>query len=253
MTAGASNAGVRPLGIAPAFDGAPLDAVKLLAALCMLVDHVNSVVLGSGYPLMWRIGRVSFPLFCFAVACNLARGAPLPGYLRRLLLFGVLTQPIFGLAFRGHDQGNVLIALALGALVAATLRQRGAGLQHALLALGSVLVLVPALRANTGFEFGLAGLLLIAVLLLLLDGRWSTAVWLPFIAFGLNLPAARSPAEPWWLGPLRDAAIALAGGALVLAVSLLLRGRRRFLPRYALHVFYPGHLLLLAAIRGAVA
>jgi len=250
--AAVSAAGARRLAAAVAFDGAPLDLVKLVAALSMVVDHVNSVVLGSAYPLMWRIGRVSFPLFCFAVACNLARGVELPGYVRRLLLFGVLAQPIFGLAFRGHEQGNVLIALALGALLAAWLGSRGAGAQHALLALGSLVVLIPALRANTGFEFGLAGLLLVAVLLQLLEGRWSHALWLPFLAFGLNLGASRWPGEAWWVGPLRDAVILLVGSVAILALSLLLRGRRRFLPRYALHVFYPGHLLLLAAIRGMV-
>jgi hypothetical protein len=40
-----------------------------------------------------------------------------------------------------------------------------------------------------------------------------------------------------------------AGGGAIVLLSLLCRGRERFLPRYAFYAFYPGHLLLLALIR----
>ena len=40
-----------------------------------------------------------------------------------------------------------------------------------------------------------------------------------------------------------------AGGGAIVLLSLLWRGRERFLPRYAFYAFYPGHLLLLALIR----
>ena len=50
-------------------------------------------------------------------------------------------------------------------------------------------------------------------------------------------------------GALLDLAVALPGTVLVVALAWRLRGRPRFLARYALHAFYPGHLLVLAALR----
>ncbi len=37
-------------------------------------------------------------------------------------------------------------------------------------------------------------------------------------------------------------------GPVVLVLALAVRNRPRFLSRYALHIFYPGHLLLLLVI-----
>ena len=52
-----------PANLALLFAGAPLDIVKLAAAAFMLTDHVNTVLLKSTVPLMWRFGRIAFPLF----------------------------------------------------------------------------------------------------------------------------------------------------------------------------------------------
>ncbi|MGQ0674590.1 MAG: TraX family protein [Rhodospirillales bacterium] len=234
------------------FDGAPLDMLKLFGALSMVADHVNSVILGSAMPLLWRIGRVSFPLFCFAIACNLLRGANTASYAWALLLVGVVTQPIFGIAFAG-SQGNILFTLGLGVIVATALRTRSLVEQHAVFAVGVAAVLVPAARAYTGVEFGLAGILLPALLLMMMmQGGRSHAVWLLPLVFALNLPVGRSPHEAWWMGPTRDASIALIGGLAALAFAWAFKGRPRFLPRYALYAFYPGHLLALAALRALI-
>jgi len=53
----------------------------------------------------------------------------------------------------------------------------------------------------------------------------------------------------WWAEPTIDALFALGGGAVIIAISTVFIGRARFLPRYALHVFYPGHIGLLALLR----
>src|SRR5690349_10276339 len=67
-------------GLPDHLSGAPLDVIKLAAAGLMLGDHVNTSLLNSGIPLLWRFGRIAFPLFCFVLACHLMRGAVVPRY-----------------------------------------------------------------------------------------------------------------------------------------------------------------------------
>ena len=117
--------------------GAPLDLVKLAAAGLMLGDHVNTVLLGSSVPLLWRLGRIAFPLFCFVLVCHLLRGADPGRYAVALLVLAVPTQPIFATAFRA-EFGSILFTLAAGAALAAALRGQNAWVQHGLLAGGTV-------------------------------------------------------------------------------------------------------------------
>jgi hypothetical protein len=95
-------------------------------------------------------------------------------------------------------------------------------------------------------DFGLAGMLLPAALCLVLEGRRSHALWLALLLFALNWYPVDNP---WKLQPIQVACFAGGVSVLVALAALALKNRARFLPRYALHVFYPGHLLVLLAIR----
>ena len=79
------------------FVGAPLDFVKLVAAIAMTGGHINASLFNGDYLLLWRLDRIPFPLFCFVIACNLLRGTPTPRYVQMLLLLGIATQPIYAL------------------------------------------------------------------------------------------------------------------------------------------------------------
>ena len=226
------------------FAGAPLDVVKLVAAGLMAADHVNTIFLGHRPGALWHIGRLVFPLFCFALVCNLQRGASVSKYLEKLLVFAVLSQPIYAAALRDTD-ANVLFTLAAGIAVAGFLRQQSLAVQHAALGAGVAAIFSPYVQARTGVDFGLAGMLFPAALLLVMDGAKSHAVWLVAVLIGLNW----FPPDPWRYAPITTAMVAGVGSLLILALALGFRNYPRFLPRYALHLFYPGHLLLLAGIR----
>jgi hypothetical protein len=228
--------------------GAPLDAIKLAAAVLMLGDHVNTALLSSSVPLLWRFGRIAFPLFCFVLACHLVRGADAPRYARGLLLVAIATQPAFAAAFR-VEFANVLITLAAGAVLAGALLSQDGWRAHLTLAAGTAVVFAWQVRARTGVDFGLAGILFPAALALVLAGaRWHI-VWAAVLLFSLNAWANRGPDETWLRGASVDALFAGLGGLATIGLALLLRGKARFLPRYALYLFYPGHLLALAALR----
>jgi len=231
-------------GFADIFTGAPLDVVKLVAAILMVVDHANVIFLAHEANIWWKLGRTVLPLFCFALACNLRRGTRVPEYVGMLLLLGAVSQPVYAKAL-GADDGNILFTLAVGATILAALRTRSLLLQHAVLAIGVVAIFSPWIRARSGLDFGLAGMLFPAAVFLVMDGRWSHVVWVAPLLVGLNWYQP----NPMQFAPLSAALFAGIGGIAVVLLAVAFRHRPRFLPRYALHVFYPGHLLALMAIR----
>ena len=227
-----------------ALEGAPLDAVKLVAAAAMVSDHVNDILLDHDHLAMWYVGRIAFPLFCLVFALNLRRGAPLAGYVARLTPFAILSQPVYRAAF--HDGlDNVLITLLLAGIVAILLDERPKRVQHAVFAIGAAAAFAaPWASISTGLCFGMAGLLLPAALKLTLDGRRDVAPWAALLYFGLNW-FPRDELFDSLAAPL----FVLVVVAATLALTRRLAGRPRFLPRYALYAFYPLHLLALIGWR----
>ena len=227
------------------FAGAPLDAIKLIAALLMVADHINTIFLGNHASLLWKIGRIVYPLFCFALVCNIQRGTSVTKYLATLLVAGAVAQPFYAGALDETD-GNILFTLAVGIAIIAALREQSLVVQHVVLCIGVVAIFTPLAHARSGLDFGLAGMLFPPALYLVLAGRWSHAIWLALLLIGLNwqLP------DPWRLGPLTNAAIAAVGSIAIVLLCSRFKGYPRFLPRYALHIFYPAHLLVLGALHG---
>lgn len=242
---------IGPLRLGSNVAGAPLDAIKLAAAALMVVDHVNSALGAPPVLLAWRLGRIAFPLFCFALAIHLARGVDTRAYLLRLLAAGLVTQPIFSAAFPWSPMyANILFTLAAGCAVAAWLKEQPAWLSHAVFAAGAAVILWAPMRARTGVDFGIAGALLPVAMTFVLAGSRAHALWLAVILVGLNFAATRPGEEAALVGTSLDFLFASVGaGAIIAAAIALLRGRPRFLPRYAFYAFYPGHLLALALWR----
>lgn len=74
------------LPVASDWHGPPLELLKWLALVLMVVDHVGKYVFKGAVPGLFEAGRISMPLFVFVLACNLARPDSLPdGRYRRVL------------------------------------------------------------------------------------------------------------------------------------------------------------------------
>jgi hypothetical protein len=226
------------------FSGAPLDFVKVVAACLMVVDHVNYVFLGHVANIFWYFGRAVFPLFAFALVCNLIRGTNVPDYVGKLILLGVVSQPIYA-TFTATGEGNTLFTLAVGAVLIVALRLQRPMVQHLIFLAGIVAIFSSLFRVREGLDYGIAGMLFPAALYLVLEGRRSHALWLVLLLFALNWYPINNP---WKLEPIKVAWFAGTGAILVALTGLALKKRPRFLPRYALHIFYPGHLLVLMTI-----
>ena len=229
--------------LAEVFAGAPLDAVKSIAAVAMVIDHIDVMLLSPHVPAMWEIGRLAYPLFAFAVVCNLLRGTPVPRYLQGLLLLAAVSQPAYAIAM-GGESASTIVTLVLAAAVVVALERSRASVQHAVFAIGVVAIFTRGFPARAGIDFGLAGILLPAAMLIILKGGRSHLIWLLALIIGLNMHRQMSAVQ------ILVASLPTGLGAVaVLWLATALRGRPRFLPRYGLHVFYPAHLLALSAIR----
>lgn len=96
-----------------------IEYLKVLACMSMLLDHIGAVF----YPsmLLRAVGRVAFPLFCFALCQGFYHTRNRRKYLLRLGLCAILAEPFFdflfwgGLSFAGQ---NVLLTLFFGLVMA---------------------------------------------------------------------------------------------------------------------------------------
>ncbi len=193
----------------------PLEGLKWGTAALMVFDHVALVFFPDLTPLR-APGRLVWPVFAALMARQLARGYPPERYAKRLLPFALLAQPFYALAF-GFPllfPLNVLFTLLSAALLRA--------------GWGPVALVLSLLSESP------PGLLLVELL-----ARRKAA--LAALAHGA------------WMGLSGwGAAYALlGGGAVLLAWALAERARPgRRTPWWALYAFYPGHLALLAAVKG---
>ena len=126
-------------------------ALKAIACITMLVDHIGASCIEAGiltpgldvgtlsqdtlsaYPL-YRLdmvlrftGRLAFPLFCFLLVEGFIHTHNVKGYLGRLVLFGLVSEVPFDLAFFrtpfAPQHQNVYWTLALGVLAMAGLKR----------------------------------------------------------------------------------------------------------------------------------
>lgn len=228
---------------------AALDLIKWLALLTMLIDHLR-----HAWPALYFLyvpGRLAFPLFCLAIAANVAR--PTVGkpsglsvrYLGWLLLFSLLSEWPYRLLVSNAESLNVMPTLVLGLLIANAAQR--SDIQARWLGAGALAV---AVLAHEWLMFGAFGALLPAAFLLALRGP--RALWL--------LPMVCCLAANYWAPFYADAARGDPFAWSVLGMCLfaplvgllLLRHQPPFpvppVRRWA-YLFYPAHFLVLVALR----
>lgn len=91
--------------------------IKLIALITMVIDHVGLVLLDNN--IIFRIiGRLSFPLFAYSTFIGYFKTKDLKKYLLRLLLIGIISEPIFMIVFNKNILTlNVMFALLFEVLL----------------------------------------------------------------------------------------------------------------------------------------
>ncbi len=224
---------------------AGLDLVKWLAMVTMVADHLRFIWPSAEW--LFVVGRLAFPLFCLAIAANVARSAvgqvftsANGRYLGWMLVFSVLSEWPYHVLDVGTRTFSIMPTLTLGLLLAW-------GVHHAtrpmrLLALGTLLV---ALLASDVLMYGWPGVVLPSAFLLALRGGRGTWLVPGFVAVMANL------SNDWLRANLLEPITLMTVMAALVSAPL---GMGILRAQYSLQVwrvgrwgywFYPLHLSLI--------
>jgi hypothetical protein len=72
--------------------------LKIIAILLMLTDHLGAALFPK-VTILRLIGRLSFPIFAYLIAIGYSKTNSFSKYLKRLLIFAMISQIPFSLAF----------------------------------------------------------------------------------------------------------------------------------------------------------
>ncbi len=239
--------------------------IKMIAIITMLIDHVaaavldrvliskglweantsvetarqfmqDHIVLYTLDSIMRMIGRISFPIFCFLLIEGFLHTHNLKKYIGRMLLFAVVSEIPFDLAFMGKvcDFGyqNVFLTLAVGLLVLTGFQLVGKREEMHRIVMVILHGLILAAGMGTAFliksDYGAYGVLTIAVMYLLRKNR----VW--ELLAGCTILTVMSFIE-------------FVSFIVILPVHFY-NGRKGWNMKYFFYFFYPVHLLILYMI-----
>ena len=213
---------------------AGFELAKWVAILTMAVDHYGKIVAPDLFLETHAIGRVAFPLFAAIIGLRLgdrpARAAP---YLKRLLPWAVISQPVFVLVGRDWFDGNIMITLGVG-VTAVLLLERFRRSPSPVW----ILALLALLPIAWFCEFGIFGAAMIPAMAWIGARNVKAGLW---AAGPLGLIANIVPAWP----PLTWVDLAALASSLIMIASVNLTVRLPRLPGQAFYAFYPAHLLAL--------
>lgn len=208
------------------------NCLKWMALLTMLIDHIGYIFLATPdrqvlYKLFRGIGRISFILFAFLLVQGYLNTCNRKRYLARVMIFAVLSEIPFDLAFYGEicyaSAQNVMFTLAIGILALFFYEKYE---QNVLLAGLTVIVsCVTAYVLKTDYSY--FGVLLILGLYVFRYQRW-----MQLVVAGV-LIASRGEFEIWAL--------------FALPLCALYDGSKpaKRMPKYFFYAFYPVHMLVL--------
>ncbi len=216
-----------------------MNQLKLIAMLFMLIDHVAYVFIERGVGLygdwytidrmMRAMGRIAFPIFCFTIVEGFQKTSNTKEYLKRLLIFALISEIPFDLAFRGSlfvmNYQNVFWTLAFG--LAALILYEDRTMNPVVKVLGLLACFYIPNYFHT--DYSMYGVLTIFAMYFFRNS--------PIISClaGYAVLLLQSSTEKW----------AIFGFLLI----LLYNGQRGRGNKLLYYVFYPAHLLLLILLK----
>jgi hypothetical protein len=239
--------------------------LKLIAVWFMLIDHLGVVV----YPQieeMRIIGRIAFPIYCWCMVVGFHYTRSVPKYLGRVLLTGVLVQPLYAFVMKHvGNTGNFLrdyfavqpsIFLTLFLALAALWGIREKKFLSHLWAPAAAVILATVLNADYGWKGVLLFILLyacrerssaIAAVMVAFFLFWGASYNVTTNLFGIPLSL---DSLPDWIGlPLRAFMRLETYALLSLPFILLPFSRDVRLPKWLAYGLYPAHLILIILLK----
>lgn len=210
------------------------ELAKWAAILAMAADHYGKIVDPTLHFPTHLVGRIAFPLFAWIIANRLALRPDLCArYIRWLLPWAIVSQPVFWYAGREWYEPNILIELLAGVLIVYALQAWGKTTR-------TMVTVILLACLGWFFDYGPAGVLSIAVLSVAAQrGTSASLTALAIVAVLVNLPVTGAADIVAAVASLAAPIVALV--SLHAPQSLLPR-----LPKWFFYAFYPLHLLAFA-------
>lgn len=217
-------------------------ALKLIAMISMVFDHAGDMFFPD---VMWprMIGRLAMPIFSFFIAEGFSHTRDRKKYLCRLGIFALISEIPFDLAFEGkigfsHQNTMLSFFLAVVALMLYDWIQGGTKSEVNHASIGKTILGVIAVAA-------------IAALSLLLHADYTIfAVIAVFLFYVLRQkhPLVRTGVGVAFLALTRTVGYYCTTGLSFIPLAMY-NGKKGKGLKWLFYGFYPGHLLLLAAIK----
>lgn len=216
--------------------------LKLIAMISMVFDHVGDMFFPD---VMWprMIGRLAMPIFSFFIAEGFSHTRDKKKYLCRLGIFALISEIPFDLAFEGKigfSHQNIMLSffLAVVALMLYDWIQGGTKSEENHASIGKTVLGVIAVAA-------------IAALSLLLRADYTIfAVIAVFLFYVLRQkhPLVRTGVGVAFLALTRTVGYYCTTGLSFIPLAMY-NGKKGKGLKWLFYGFYPGHLLLLTAIK----
>lgn len=201
--------------------------LKMIAIITMVIDHVGYTLFPQVTELR-AIGRISFPIFCFLIVEGFYHTRNTWNYLTRLIIFALLSEIPFDLAFHGGpfnwSYQNVFITLALGLCAIFCLEELNAR-RIFLIPLAAIFVIADLCKC----DYGAGGVLLICMFYITKENKLIQCLLCTLILYV-------------FYGTFE------LYGTIALLPILLYNGKRGPSPKMIFYWFYPLHLLILYGI-----
>ena len=211
-------------------------ALKLIAMLSMVLDHVGD----NFFPeQLWMrvLGRIAMPIFAFCVAEGFCHTHDRMKYLRRLFVFGLVSEIPFDLVTAGKvlefSHQNIMFTFFWAILGLLCFEKVLGSMKKGRVPLAAaVLLFFLAGSLLLRLDYNMLALALIFIFYLLRQ----KALWIRTCAAAAAHAALRNVGIYWF-------------GLLGFVPILLYNGQRGRGLKWLFYVFYPGHLLLIWLIR----
>lgn len=219
--------------------------LKIIAITAMVSDHASVIFIG-GQPTIWRdIGRIAFPIFAFLIAQGAIHTKNKLKYLLRLVVFSVISEVPFDLAFNGTyfetKSQNVYFTLALGLIsiyILDFLRSHRLGI------LGFVTTALCGLGAyylHSDYDF--SGVVVITLMFVFASASSSVK----YVGYGLSAFLTTIRYAPVLYIGFAEAQLPAVFSVLPIALYSGRPGKK--MNKYIFYAFYPVHIFILWFIK----
>lgn len=235
--------------------------LKVIACLLMLIDHMGAALFPK-LTILRMIGRLSFPIFAYLIAIGYARTNSFSKYLSRLLIFGLISQIPFSLAFGGpvsinsfsdflgfvggspSPHLNIFFTLTLG-LLAIHMWDKEESMLAKIIVVLSLGITAKAFET----DYGIYGVAMMLAFYIFRDSKIKTVISqaIVYILFDasdvlsyINRFPGRTIKLSWFMQAL---------SLLALIIIFSYNGKKGKNLKYFFYAFYPVHLLIIGLIK----